>query len=408
VNVNSWVTTPGDLWLVGAGSGSTTIDGSLNVYNLVNAFGVQGFTFNESDTSGGSVFIGTSGDVEMYDVIVDGSTADGGIIIWSNGNVSLNQVESYYSSNDGAYIETVGNLLIQDSTFSDNSYNGLTSYSEGYTTLDGVTANNNMEAGAYLESNSDLLVLNSDFSGNGWRGLRGYSYDGSITLDGLTASGNDYGARVHAYADMLVMNSDFSGNTYYGLLGGSDSGSVTLDGVTADSNGFSGAYVYSNTTVDVFCGSFSDNGDWGIEADTPDLYLNGVTFSGNTTDYENFSGNVTVSDYGCGGAGNGDGGSDAPKALYLVIPQTLEQLPTLGNGLTFGSALKVELTGAGEKAQDLTITLAFPIPDGMQDADLAVMFWNGSAWVEVPGGSVVDGKFVITVTTPGMYVLVSK
>jgi hypothetical protein len=40
--------------------------------------------------------------------------------------------------------------------------------------------------------------------------------------------------------------------------------------------------------------------------------------------------------------------------------------------------------------------------------DLAVMFWDGSGWVEVPGGSVVGNEFVITVTQPGIYVLVAQ
>jgi hypothetical protein len=64
--------------------------------------------------------------------------------------------------------------------------------------------------------------------------------------------------------------------------------------------------------------------------------------------------------------------------------------------------------GASGQVANFSITLAFPIPAGMENADLAVMFWDGANWVEVPGGSVVNGEFVITVTQPGVYVLVSQ
>jgi hypothetical protein len=44
----------------------------------------------------------------------------------------------------------------------------------------------------------------------------------------------------------------------------------------------------------------------------------------------------------------------------------------------------------------------------MENANLSVMFWNGTEWVAVSGGSVVGNEFVITVTQPGVYVLVSQ
>ena len=44
----------------------------------------------------------------------------------------------------------------------------------------------------------------------------------------------------------------------------------------------------------------------------------------------------------------------------------------------------------------------------METSNFAVMFWDGTKWVEVPGGSVVNGAFIITVTQPGIYVLVAQ
>ena len=94
-------------------------------------------------------------------------------------------------------------------------------------------------------------------------------------------------------------------------------------------------------------------------------------------------------------------------SLYTVALQPESALPaTLDQ--TFVSALQVTLTTQGQAATNLTITLSFPIPAGMEDANLTVMFWDGSGWVEVSGGSVVGSEFVITVTQPGIYVLVAQ
>jgi hypothetical protein len=67
--------------------------------------------------------------------------------------------------------------------------------------------------------------------------------------------------------------------------------------------------------------------------------------------------------------------------------------------------LKLEFTEQAAKSRNLKITLSFPIPDSMKDADLMVFFWDGSEWVAIPGGSVVGSYFIVNVTKPGFYVL---
>jgi len=84
----------------------------------------------------------------------------------------------------------------------------------------------------------------------------------------------------------------------------------------------------------------------------------------------------------------------------------------LPSGATHLGSLDAQVTSGGTAQDTLPpsgkITLKFPIPDGVDETSLAVLFWNGSAWVEVPGGKVVDGFFVVTVEEPGNYVLVSQ
>jgi hypothetical protein len=402
INGGAWGLPPGDLSLRGAGSGSTTINGSLLVFNLTNAFALSGFTFTDFVTLS---VLSPSGDVNVSDVVVDGTTAVGGLNIISGGNVTLDRVTSFESSGLGASVRAVGadgDITIWDSTFEDNTLAGLDAQSmNGSITLDGVTASwNDNGEGASAEADGDILIRNSVFNHN-MVGLYADATSGSVTLNGVTANGNDAGAIAVSFGNnVLVLNSVFNDNVDFGLIAASAFGSVTLDGVTASGNGDAGAYLLSNTLVDVYCSDFSSN-DIGVDGDAPDLYLNGVAFSGNTTDYVNPGGNVHIGGYDCGG------GSE--KALYYIIELAQDQLPgALGQGNVFGSALKVVLTDKGARIPHLTITLSFPIPEGMKDARLAVMFWDGSGWVVMPGGSVVGGYFVITITRPGTYVLVSQ
>jgi hypothetical protein len=402
-----WWSSLGDLWLMGAGSGSTMVNGYLKVDNVTNAFTVQGFTFT------GYVGLESEGDVGMYDVVVDGANTDGGIYIDSQGNVELGNVSSIQSGWNGADVEVDGDITIWDSSFNDNTDTGLGAYSYGGSvTLDGVTASGNGYSGADVEAEGDIYIWDSSFTDNTDTGLEAYSDDGSLTLNRVIASMNGgRGAYVGADGDVQVFDSIFNLNHWEGLYASSSTGSVTLDGVHTFGNAEAGAYLRSTTTVDVFCSNLSSS-EWGVIGSTPDLYLNGVTFSGNISgEYMNkeAGGNVWVNDDPCGAGAGGGGSKQLPPALYIVIPQTQAQLPgALGEGFSFGSAFKVELTGLGKNTPDLAFTLSFPIPAGMKDADLAVMFWNGSAWVEVTGGGLVGGSFVITVTEPGLYALVSK
>jgi hypothetical protein len=99
-----------------------------------------------------------------------------------------------------------------------------------------------------------------------------------------------------------------------------------------------------------------------------------------------------------------DGIPAAP--LYSVVEQDQDQLPgKLGQGHTFGSALQLEFFNRGPKGG---VMLSLPIPSNLKDARLAVMFWNGSKWIGLSGGSVVGDYFVIKVTRPGTYLLVGQ
>jgi len=257
--------------------------------------------------------------------------------------------------------------------------------------------------------------------------------DGSVGGDGIVI-------RNHI-GNVTLTDVDVSGIKYYSTYFDNVTGNVTVTtsgGTSTFDNNDAGLVVYYVTGgITINDVTMKDNTGFGFynegsNSSTP--ILNCVTFSGNRTDVSGTV-NQTIDKCSSGGTGGGSAYVNFPAvpvvppqvvtlpagedekgyatvqytSLYTVLEQAQGQLPAaLGESFKFGSALKVELTEEGKNVTDLAITLSFPISADMKDANLVVMFWDGSAWVEVSGGSVVDGFFVITVDQPGDYVLVAK
>jgi hypothetical protein len=81
----------------------------------------------------------------------------------------------------------------------------------------------------------------------------------------------------------------------------------------------------------------------------------------------------------------------------------------LPEGNTFASALSGALTGGESAPLPRAAVVSFVILDGLQDAILAILFWDGSAWVEVDGShKTSDGHFEATTNFTGTFVLVSR
>jgi hypothetical protein len=429
-----------DIIIDGAGWNGYTLDGSagLLVNGSYGSVALNNVSVTNSDQDGAQIY--TNGDVTINDSDFSsnghfqtysypddyGYYGTGrGLDVDTNGNVTLDNVNASGNYSDGAGIYTNGSAVITNSqfdangsTYSDsssgrNSYmgsyfshseggqgNGLDMWAEDGATLNNVSASENYGDGADIYTNGTVDITDSQFNSNGTTGFYEYSYEYYDSGSGSTDTG--FGAYLSGNAYTLS-NVTASNNVLDGVaLSGRKSFSIINGGT-------------SEATATFECSSFEDNGGYGVNSGfSGTLNLNNVTFNGNTAgDYYhegtvNVGGGncnpVTASDHTPAGKDNGE-----KKPLYIVIEQTQEQLPAaLGEGFKFGSSLKVELTEEGKDVTDLAITLSFPIPADMKDANLAVMFWNGSAWVEVSGGSVANGFFVITVDQPGMYVLAAK
>lgn len=359
--------------LIGAGSGKTTINGYLNVLRLNNPFILQGFTFNN-----GSVSFDTVHDVTVSDVVVN-NTGDFG---------------------NGLEIdETTGDVTIVDSKFT-------------VANLDGSGA-------ALYDVQGDITIEDSEFSSEGRSGLNieneGQEESSQITLTNVTATGgpDKFGVAVMSMSDVSVNGGTFSGGDGAGFA---VTGDVLIEGgeFTSESEG-SGIRLMVDGNATIKDANIHDN----LTGITNHMVTKTFTLCDNIF----FGNGVNVEHQQVPGAfgecspvvvsnpvsGVYDPSGESAPVLYTVFSQTQTQLPgALGDGNTFASAVNVELTEQGAARENLTFKLVFPIPDGMQAADLAVLFWDGSQWVEVSGGGVVGDSFVIVVSTPGYYVLVSR
>jgi hypothetical protein len=296
--------------LIGEGSGTTTITGSISVVNLSNPFALSGFTVQNSTVNG--ILIVSSGNVAVDDVVVTGAAGDGAVIDTCNydiingicttsGSVSVTNSQFNTNTDDGLYVDsgagvtvsnvtTTGNGLsgtelwatgttpavnVSNTTHTGNHGDGLDVYTTGTTQLTSVTASQNTYDGTYIESVGDVTITGSTFgssgAGNGWYGIDLFSA-GNVSIDTTSASYNGVGG---AYIDARdgtgtidVTFSQFNSNTGKGLLALGKDGDITLDNSTASNNSITGAYLNAlagSGNVYVGDGVFNSNVSKGLE-----------------------------------------------------------------------------------------------------------------------------------------------
>lgn len=406
VDGSAWTTAGGDipdyLGIIGAGSGSTTLTGSFSIYGM-NAFTLSGFTVTTdsgdaiyiSDNTGALQLKGlyvTSTSVEASGIRVDGQTGD----------VNFTGVNSTNENGIGVYINVLS----------------------GNVNLDNVAANDSIFGGASISVDSgNITVSDSEFLNNGYDGLYVSTDSGNITLNNVTATGNgDNGVYISGGSFLLKNNA--------------------VQSITSVSTG---------ANVNVICGNYSDNGGYGLVLGAGgETYLGGPVLSGNGLgEYNLYAGTVSfgecpklvdpeqnlqpsdkdddlspqipVTGQVCNGEkkvvlepGDGFGIFQNLCGLDLQLKEvTNDILPgALPTGASYITGMNTDISMAGKAVTVLPvggkIKLRFPIPAGVDEASLAVLFWNGTAWVEVPGGEMVDGFYEIGINEPGNYVLASQ
>ncbi len=299
---------------------------------------------------------------------------------------------------------TPGTTSLAGVTADNNEYVGVLAGALGDTSFTNVYARNNGLVGGLAVSGGDLFVGDSDFSSNGFLGLGAVSLlDGDVTIFRILANGNDgVGVALGSMTTQLfpepainpsttgsvqLMCSVVTGNTLEGLAAGSNT-VISSNDLSGNGGGeyqeYFGATVTEGPLVD--CEALNEWSDY--MANRRAELLAGPA----CPDVTLREGDVTAVLHNlCG------------HDVGLTSPEPSATLPS-------AASLSSHVTIVGE---DLPvtggfITLSFPIPPDADPANLAVLFWDGAQWSEVPGGSVANGMFVVDVTEDGVHALVQQ
>ena len=447
-----YVFSGGDISLSGAAVDSNSTNGAyLDNTSGTGNISVGPSTFNGNTGEGLDAF--SNGNITLTGVTADYNTGVGAILSNESDPPSMTITNSHFDENGvyGLDARSTGNITLTDVTADDNTSvgailtnaapdptitnsrfdgngeDGLEVLSTGDTTLTGVTADGNDGTGAMLRIGGNLTVNNSDFSTN--------------SLDGLDAS---------TFAgDITVTNSNFLTNGSDGLDAISFGGSISIIGATASGNGEDGIYVDpplpSSLTGTITCSVADDNGAYGVEAEAGHgtLTLNSVTLNGNSSGPSAVSEGVTpiITTVKCGSHRTSAGdlsvntinvvsGASNPldctnfSSTDLVLPdgdhallpcpngqngivtsKTGSNLPgTLDSKYTYVSGFDAEVT----PSLSGSMTVSFTIPSGKQGANFAILYWDGSKWVNLGGSINPPGFFSVQSNLTGEFILVTQ
>ena len=373
INIVSWngAVTVNDITMNGAnnvaysGNGALYIETSKNILlsnvtivNSLGTFASGAYLDNTASTTQATVTVKNSS--------FNGNTTYGGLQIYSDGAVTLTNVNANNNFEFGAYImntsDTTASLVtVTNSSFNNNTVNssttGLEVYSNGAVKLSQVTANDNGQAGVYVDNDGGTSAQSVTVTGsltalyNSGSGLEIYSR-GIVNLTNLTTNLNGgYGAYIDNTAGtpmaVNITGANVFDDNYLNGLYIQSRGAITLNNITAIRNGittdYQGVYIYNNydtakpqpITLKGY-GFFLQNGYTGFEA-----YSYGAITLNNVTASDNGNANND-------GSGNGvylyNGSALTTKPAAVTINGT--------NSFTYNDAAGLEIGSRG------TITLS--------------------------------------------------
>lgn len=283
--------------------------------------------------------INWTGTITINNIVIDSATTGNyALEVGTAGNITLNNVDvqNATTTSGGANLDNgsgAGNVIVNDSTFNNNSGRGVEITSNGTVTLKNVTANGNFNDGASIDNTSattpKAVTLNgtNHFSYNGAGGLEIFT-KGVITINNVTAMGNAEGHGaflencefdyVNLDCNYGVANgvtikgtNNFSDNGWDGLRVWSG-GVITVSNITANGNGTSATRPAASPDPDNFnatgkgaflfnygaatpkniaisgTNTFNNNASTGLHADSFGLVtVSNITASFNDCDTEN-------------------------------------------------------------------------------------------------------------------------
>lgn len=238
-----------------------------------------------------------------------------GLYVLSKGNISASNVNASNNGKDGAYLRTVGNVVVVNSIFSGNqiapysglavfnsssttitnstfSGNGYGAYLSGITnaTLSDNTFSSNKRDGAYISASGNVLITNNSFNGNNTNPYSGLAVFNATNINATnnTFSGNYYGLYLYSVKSISAVDNIFTSNRKYGLAATNGS-SISLSNNDITYN-CAGVYLNTSAAATINGGSISNNVSGIVKInDASLLSLNGVTISNNINDRTNLA-----------------------------------------------------------------------------------------------------------------------
>lgn len=260
-------------------AGTTTISDSLAIINWNGDITIKDIVFSGvavGSANDAALDITTTKKISLINVDVDSNTGAG----------VIHGARLY--NNDGV---VASDVIITNSTFTNNKNIGLIVRSDGAITITNLVANSNGEDGAQLNNIDATTPKPVTIKGtvnqtkfNMIHGLLVYS-DGAVTINSLTSNNNNwYGAIID--------------NT-------TGTGAVTLTGInTFRENGKSGLEVFSDGAITINSLAANDNGQFGadgygawLQNDTAATPM-AVKLTGNNEFYSNYDGGLVISSDG--------------------------------------------------------------------------------------------------------------
>lgn len=398
-----------------------------------------------------------SGNISVTNGSDFSSNGGAGLVTMSEGDVTVDNITADNNGSYGAYLDSsygTGNITVTNSSFTGNGEVGLKAATgQGNILVDNVMVDGSgvSSLGAWLKTydGGDLVVQNSSFQNNSDAGLVAVS-SGTATLTNVTASNNGgNGAEVYstwAYAcfgpkgiPVTVDGGTFQNNGGYGLfVAPGPLGTLTFLAPPTYGGNALGDYLLDLTDN---CKECDNGGDEEEPGEGKPVNIVELPETGGTPveqDCEQYSGtelhlpNGTTVLVGCPFTGQ----SVAEQVDQDHLP---DHIPA---GPTFISAVSVGLTANGQPVEgledDATLTVSFDIPEGMESKHFSVLYWdptanNGQgAWIELPqarnrhaemplhannpddlrkildGVHQEDGRVSVTVNFPGIFALVGR
>ncbi len=393
-----------------AGTGSVTLTGT-NIFNGNNRIGlvvlsggnisVNNVTANDNKIEGGAYLVNKgwgTGSITLTGTNIFNDNNWCGLLAESSGDIRANNITANYNNSSGACLVAMGGFgtgsitLTGTNIFNDNNSNGLEAWADADINLNNVTANGNKNYnGAYLVGWGSITLTGKNvFNGNNWSGLEAHS-NGDINLNNVTANDNKvYSGVLLEGSSATFTQSLFCNNNQYGIdVLAWSLASITLNNVSGGENGLGnlnngGAAIFNSADCT------PEGGDKKVLVN-PRLSLQ-IAGSSANFDCSLFAGTTLILPNGnkvtfkCPISGSATLNSLANDGL----PDNLSKDVNFVSGL-----VAVQSPTGSDKALDGQVIVSFIIPESVQNANLAILYWDGGQWVDLKSASFQDGRAVI-------------